>query len=88
MRLYSNFIIHLKNDNNNNLFCPAPPVIDLAHPQHLHSKFSGAAPGPEHLGPGPKFEVLAPHPKPSTSATSKAVLAALIHLFFEASFCT
>ncbi len=24
--------------------CPAPPVIDLAPPQHLRSKFSGAAP--------------------------------------------
>ncbi len=25
--------------------CPAPPVNDLAPPQHLPSKFSGAAPG-------------------------------------------
>ncbi len=50
MRLYSDFIIHLKNKNNNNLFWSylllALPVIDLAPPQHLHSKFSGATPNP------------------------------------------
>ncbi len=40
MRLYSDFIIHIKNNNNNNLFWSyllliAQLPIDLAPPQHL-----------------------------------------------------
>ncbi len=41
------FIIHMKNNNlfwSYLLYMPAPPVNDIAPPQHLHSKYSGAAP--------------------------------------------